>query len=67
MLAGYPFGTTETHILQGEDAYARLTAYVVIERAIDDSGPGYTLGAAIFPGEMPWRSAGECSSSPKQR
>lgn len=53
VLAGYPFGTTETHILQGEDAYAGLTAYVVIERAIDDSGPGYTLGAAIFPGEMP--------------
>ena len=39
MLEGERLGETETVILQGEDAHARLTAYVVIERESETGGP----------------------------
>ena len=40
-------GTTGTLVLEGQDAYDGLTAYVVLDPRES------TIGAAIFPGEMP--------------
>ena len=47
VLAGEELGETMTLIMQGEDAYEGLTAYVVMDLR------GRTFNAAIFPGELP--------------
>jgi hypothetical protein len=46
-LGGADLGETLTMVMQGEDAYEGLTAYVVMDLGAQ------TLAASIFPGEMP--------------
>ena len=53
VLEGERLGETETYILEGEGAYAGLTAYVVTQRIEGDPDGAQTLAAAIFPHEMP--------------
>jgi hypothetical protein len=48
-LGGAELGETTTLLMLGEDAYAGLTAYVVVDNGVEPP----TFAAAVFPGDAP--------------